>query len=100
MVYEDINLKLHRLLCGGNMAWREVFQVATSGIWSVLLPIERGRALPYSHPRRVDVASVVVVLARGAGCLGSAVVFQYDAALPGLVQLCCMIPYQIWALGD
>lgn len=79
------------------MAQGKVFQVVTSGIWSVLLSI---RALPYGHPRSVDVASTVLAL--GAECLGSAVLFQHHAALPGLVQLfqlCCTIPYQIWALG-
>lgn len=83
----------------GIMARGEVFHVVTSGIWSVLLPIEGNRALPYGHPRRVDVASVVVVLALGAGCLGSAFVLQHDAALPGL-GLCHTIAYQIRALGD
>lgn len=79
------------------MAQEEVFQVVTSGIWSVLLPI---RALPYGHPRRVDLANALLAL--GAECLGSAVLFQHHAALPGLVQLfqlCCTIPYQIQTLG-
>lgn len=47
------------------MVWGEVSWV-TSGIWSVLLPIEGDRTLPYDHPRRVDVASMVMVLALGA----------------------------------
>lgn len=78
----------------GEVSW------VTSGIWSVLLPTEGDRTLPYGHPRRVDVARVAMVLALAAGCLGSAVVFQHDAALPGLVQLCCTIPSQIRTLGD
>lgn len=78
------------------MARSEVFWVVTSGIWSVLLCLLREIEPCPTATRRVDVASVVL----GAGCLGSAVVFQPDAALPGLVQLCCTIPYQIRALGD
>lgn len=102
-MYDDINFKLHRqesfCVLG---AWRGE---RLSG-WSPLAfdqsccPLrEIEPCHTYGHPRRVDVASTVMVLALGAGCLGSAAVFQHDAALPRLVQPCCTIHYQIQALG-
>lgn len=74
--------------------------MVTSGVWSALLPVGGDGALLRGHPRRVDAAGMVVVPALGAECLGSAVVFQRDAALPDEVQPHCVIPYQIGALGD
>lgn len=82
------------------MARGEVHQVVTFDVWSALLPVGGDGALPDSHPRRMDAASTVVVLALGAGCLHGAVVFQRDAALPDDVQPRRAVPYQIGALRD
>lgn len=82
------------------MAWGEVHQVVTSGIWSALLPVGVDGALLRGRPGRAGAAGVVAVPALGAGCLGSAVVFQRDAASPDEAQPPRVIPYQIGALGD
>lgn len=103
IAYADPNFKIHRQKsCCMMGTWHGEKCTRSSPLvsgWLCCLSREM-ETLSRSRPKRVDVAGMVVVPVLGAGCLGSAVVFQHDAALPDEVQPRHMIPYQIGALGD
>ena len=74
--------------------------MVAGGVCSAQLPAGADRALPRSRPSRVNMADMVaVVRALGAGCLGSAAMFQRGAAPPDEVQPRHVIPYQFCTLG-